>query len=157
LLLLAAVALPLPAAADPAEAPPPAAAGAPADARVVRRLQRARAFARGLNRAFAPVPAIDELPGSDTIACRCEDVSVAEVRAAQTDGAHSVYGAKLWTRAGMGRCQGRICGWGLARLTAAGGDVAAAGYNQPRIPIRPVRLDIVAAALADDADQIART
>jgi hypothetical protein len=52
----------------------------------------------------------------------------------------------------MGRCQGRICGWDVARIAAAG-DPARAGYNQPRIPIRPVALATVAAALDAPDDE----
>ena len=113
-----------------------------------RALQRARAFAATLNRAFVPPPAIDELANDSTIVCRCEEVTKAAVQSAIGDGARSVLGAKLWTRAGMGRCQGRMCGWDIARL-ASPGDPAAAGYNHPRIPIRPVPLSAVAATLDD--------
>ncbi len=113
---------------------------------VRRALERARAFVGVLNRAYVPPPAIDELAAGETIVCRCESVTRADVEAALRDGATGVLGAKLWTRAGMGRCQGRMCGWGVARL-ASPGDPAAAGFNQPRIPIRPVALDVVAAAM----------
>jgi NADPH-dependent 2,4-dienoyl-CoA reductase/sulfur reductase-like enzyme len=111
-----------------------------------RQLTRARAFVEPFNRRCAPPRAIDELAGDDTIVCRCERVTKAEIVAAYADGATGVLGAKLWTRAGMGRCQGRTCGWDVARL-AGGGDPQRAGYNRPRIPIRPVALAAVAAAM----------
>jgi NADPH-dependent 2,4-dienoyl-CoA reductase/sulfur reductase-like enzyme len=113
-----------------------------------RRLARARAFVHVLNRRTAPPRAIAELATPETIVCRCESVTKGEIAAAYADGASGVLGAKLWTRAGMGRCQGRMCGWDVARL-AGGGDPARAGYNRPRIPIRPVELALVAAATAD--------
>jgi NADPH-dependent 2,4-dienoyl-CoA reductase/sulfur reductase-like enzyme len=113
-----------------------------------RRLKRACAFAGALNRHSAPPRAIAELAAPDTIVCRCEGVTRAEIAAAYADGASGVLGAKLWTRAGMGPCQGRMCSWDIARL-ATGGDPARAGYNRPRIPIRPVPLALVAAAMAD--------
>jgi NADPH-dependent 2,4-dienoyl-CoA reductase/sulfur reductase-like enzyme len=135
------------AAADAGYAPPPA--GGVAD--VHRRLLRARAFVDVLNRAFVPPQAIDTLATDDTLVCRCECVTKGAIVAAMRDGATGLLGAKLWTRAGMGRCQGRMCGWGIARIVASG-DPAAAGYNQPRIPLRPVPLATVAAALdGDDA------
>jgi NADPH-dependent 2,4-dienoyl-CoA reductase/sulfur reductase-like enzyme len=111
-----------------------------------RRLERARAFVAPLNRIFTPPPAIDTLATDETIVCRCESVTAGEVRAALTDGATGVLGAKLWTRAGMGRCQGRMCSWGIARLASPEAP-AAAGFNQPRIPLRPVPLAQVAAAM----------
>ncbi len=113
---------------------------------VRRRLIRARAFVDVLNRTFVPPRAIDELAAGDTIVCRCESVTKDDVAAALADGATGVLGAKLWTRAGMGRCQGRMCAWGIARL-AAPGDPASAGFNHPRIPLRPVPLGLVAAAM----------
>ncbi len=117
-----------------------------------RRLTQARSFIDPLNRRFTPPAAIDDLAAPETIVCRCEDVTRAEVSDALRDGAAGVLGAKLWTRAGMGRCQGRICGWGVARL-ASPGDPAAAGFNHPRIPLRPISLALVAAALATEPEE----
>jgi hypothetical protein len=45
------------------------------------------------------------LPSSDTIVCRCEDVPYSRLRP------HTSWReAKLYTRCGMGPCQGRVCG-----------------------------------------------
>jgi NADPH-dependent 2,4-dienoyl-CoA reductase/sulfur reductase-like enzyme len=118
-------------------------------ANVRRRLMRARAFIAPLNRRFVPPAVIDALAADDTLVCRCECVPKSAIVEAMRDGATGVLGAKLWTRAGMGRCQGRMCSWGIARLVG-GGDPAAAGFNAPRIPLRPVPLASVAAAFADD-------
>jgi len=136
------------AAADAGRTTVPAAADI---AETRRRLARARAFVAPLNRRCVPPRAIDDLAHGDTIVCRCERVTQGEVARACADGAGGVLGAKLWTRAGMGRCQGRMCGWQIARIANAN-DPAQAGYNRPRIPIRPVPLALVAAALdAPDA------
>lgn len=110
-----------------------------------RRLHRARSFAEGLNRRFAPPPDLESLVTGDTVVCRCEDVTGADLREAIADGAATLYGVKAWTRAGMGRCQGRICGWTLARLIAGQTGVAVGqlGFNQPHIPLLPVPLTIV--------------
>jgi NADPH-dependent 2,4-dienoyl-CoA reductase/sulfur reductase-like enzyme len=123
---------------------------APARAGQRRRLARAAAFAAGINALYAPPPALAGLARADTIVCRCESVTAAEIRRAHDDGVESVYGAKAWTRAGMGRCQGRMCGWSIAQLLARDGNDARPGFNAPRIPLRPVSLDVVAAALDDD-------
>jgi NADPH-dependent 2,4-dienoyl-CoA reductase/sulfur reductase-like enzyme len=116
-----------------------------------RRLARARRFVAALNRAATPPRAVDELAEPSTIVCRCESITRGEITAALDDGAQGVLGVKLWTRAGMGPCQGRMCSWAIARI-ASPGNPARAGFNQPRIPIRPVPLGLVAAALSDGSD-----
>ena len=65
----------------------------------------AKRFARALNQTFAPRPELRALAQPDTIVCRCEDVTVESLQAAD-----SWREAKLHFRCGMGPCQGRICG-----------------------------------------------
>ncbi len=71
------------------------------------RLQSSRDnhFAEALNRAFALRPELKDLATPETVVCRCEDVTHAELRAHP-----SWRAAKLQTRCGMGPCQGRVCG-----------------------------------------------
>ena len=120
----------------------------------------ARAFARKLATLF-PFPAtmIEALP-RDEIVCRCEDVTRGAIESAIDDGATDAFSVKMWTRAGMGPCQGRMCGTGLAHIVAArtGQSVADAGYNRPHMPLRPVPLSTVEAALtpADPTSPIAQ-
>ena len=65
----------------------------------------ARQFTRLLGRTYALNPELRSLAAPDTILCRCEDVTIEEVRR------HASWrAAKLQTRVGMGSCQGRICG-----------------------------------------------
>ena len=45
----------------------------------------------------------------ETIVCRCEDITLADVRKAIADGWRTVDEIKRVTRAGMGPCQGRTC------------------------------------------------
>lgn len=45
----------------------------------------------------------------DMIICRCEEVTLGEIKQAIRDGARDVTGIKRRTRAGMGLCQGRTC------------------------------------------------
>lgn len=45
----------------------------------------------------------------DMLVCRCEEVTVGEIKEAIRQGAKDVTGVKLRTRAGMGLCQGRSC------------------------------------------------
>jgi len=62
-------------------------------------------FARRLDEAFALREELKKLPRPETLVCRCEDVvhKALCTRAGWRD-------AKLHTRAGMGACQGRVCG-----------------------------------------------
>lgn len=119
-----------------------------------RELTAARDFAAGLARLF-PFPAhLVEQMGSDEIVCRCEDVKRSDIDAAIADGASDAFSVKMWTRAGMGPCQGRICGSALSELIARrlGGVASDADYNRPHMPLRPVSLAVVEAALGRKAE-----
>lgn len=77
----------------------------------------------------------------DTVVCRCEDVTRAEIDAAARDGARDVNQLKAWTRCGMGPCQGRSCGDVAGALLARHvGSREAAGCFTGRAPLRPVSL-----------------
>ncbi len=45
----------------------------------------------------------------DLVICRCEEVAKKEIEKAIEDGARTIKGVKIRTRAGMGLCQGRTC------------------------------------------------
>lgn len=79
--------------------------------RLFARRARHAEFARTLSTAFALRDDLRHLAQDDTIVCRCEDVSWGSVRASG-----SMREAKLLTRAGMGACQGRVCGAALGYL-----------------------------------------
>ena len=117
--------------------------------RLVERRRRPAAFAAALATHFAPPAGLAAAITDDTVMCRCEDITAGEIRAALADGADDAFGAKLWTRAGMGLCQGRVCGFGLSRLIAAERDLdpEEVGFNAPRLPLRPVKLETMQAAL----------
>ena len=65
---------------------------------------RHRKFAAALEKAFALGPELRKLARADTFVCRCEDVRFD--RLAQCRNWRE---AKLYTRCGMGPCQGRVC------------------------------------------------
>lgn len=79
--------------------------------RLVSRRARHRRDAARLERAFGLRAELFALAESDTIVCRCEDV-----RWGALDRQWSTRQAKLYTRAGMGPCQGRVCGAALECL-----------------------------------------
>ncbi|WP_225838028.1 NAD(P)/FAD-dependent oxidoreductase [Streptomyces sp. NK08204] len=88
-------------------------------ARVRAAVARQRAFARAMSLAH-PVPAAwSSWLTDDTVVCRCEEVTAGAVRAACADGgAHDHRQVKQLTRAGMGWCQGRMCGPAVHCLAA---------------------------------------
>jgi NADPH-dependent 2,4-dienoyl-CoA reductase/sulfur reductase-like enzyme len=82
-----------------------------------RRLKVMKVFADGLNQAFPwPVRQVEQL-SDDTVLCRCETVSVGELRRTLREtGACEANRAKAFSRVGMGRCQGRYCGNAAAEI-----------------------------------------
>ncbi|MBL8300556.1 MAG: FAD-dependent oxidoreductase [Rhodanobacteraceae bacterium] len=66
---------------------------------------RSAHFARALRDAFVLRDELRNLAGDDTLLCRCENVTFAQVR-----GCRSQREARLHARLGMGHCQARICG-----------------------------------------------
>ena len=87
------------------------------------------------------VPAEDEI-----IACRCEEVSVGQIRRAARLGAQGPNQIKAFTRCGMGPCQGRICGPVVAAIAAdvLGKPIAEIGTWRPRAPFKPITVGALA-------------
>ncbi|MCX4704910.1 FAD-dependent oxidoreductase [Streptomyces sp. NBC_01373] len=78
---------------------------------------RLRAFFAALDSVYAPPAHWTEQVTDDTAVCRCEEVTGGAIRAAVTElGAGDLRTVKLLTRAGMGWCQGRVCGPAVAGL-----------------------------------------
>ncbi|SDB30859.1 FAD-dependent oxidoreductase [Belnapia rosea] len=98
-------------------------------------LRRALDFQAGLWRLFAAPPLDIVATPDETILCRCEEVTAGRLRAEQAAGIRSLAGLKKATRAGMGRCQGRMCSASVARLC---GVAEEAGFAAPRAPVKPV-------------------
>lgn len=115
-------------------------------ARVRGELARHRAFAVYLNRTFSVKPGLLDLVRDDTILCRCEEVTAGEVATAAREWDGSLRTIKLLTRAGMGPCQGRICGPLVAQVAAreSGRRIDEVGIDTPRPPIKPVPLGAIA-------------
>jgi NADPH-dependent 2,4-dienoyl-CoA reductase/sulfur reductase-like enzyme len=88
-----------------------AAAGRSVSTRLMSRCASHRRDAQSLGRAFALRSELFTLADADTIICRCEDV-----RWGALDRRWSARQAKLYTRIGMGPCQGRVCGTALECL-----------------------------------------
>lgn len=91
----------------------------PDDRALRRRRTTLRAFATAMHRAY-PVPqALLDRCADSTLVCRCEEVNAGAIRQAVEElGATDARTVKLLTRPGMGWCQGRVCGYATAHLTA---------------------------------------
>ena len=114
-----------------------------------KRLQ-ARAVAGVLGKMFQLKPGLCALAADDVPVCRCEEVSAGEVRAAIRNGVVQLNQLKPWTRAGMGRCQGRICDEILRQIVAAETGLPL-WEIQPftaRTPVKPVPLEVVGGPVA---------
>ncbi|HEY4321577.1 MAG TPA: FAD/NAD(P)-binding oxidoreductase [Gemmatimonadales bacterium] len=113
-----------------------AAAGSNAVTPRARRHQESgRAFARRLELTFAPRPELLALADATTVLCRCEDIAVGAI-----DPSWSQRQAKLWTRVGMGECQGAVCGPACQSLFGW-------TLNRPRAPLGTPRCATWADAL----------
>ncbi|MFI5257848.1 MAG: (2Fe-2S)-binding protein, partial [Gemmatimonadales bacterium] len=101
------------------------------------RLRRRRAAlhetAAAMEQAFAPRDDLRRVATSSTVVCRCEDVSLGAIRADW-----SSRQTKLYTRAGMGACQGRVCGTALEFLFGWPADSV-------RLPAQPALLSTIRA------------
>ncbi|HEX6577541.1 MAG TPA: NAD(P)/FAD-dependent oxidoreductase [Jiangellaceae bacterium] len=114
----------------------------------LRRRRRAqRAFAAAMHRVYAVPDGWLTWLDQSTPVCRCEEVTVAEIRTAVDHlGATDARTVKLFSRAGMGWCQGRMCAYATGCLTSA----ATGRRADPRsLAERPVAAPITLGALAD--------
>ncbi|AZP11487.1 NAD(P)/FAD-dependent oxidoreductase [Undibacterium parvum] len=85
-------------------------------------------FSQKLARYFSLRPELHQLCAADTLVCRCEDVSYAQLLA------HDNWrSAKLHTRCGMGACQGRICGAATQTLFNWDKDAGRLPFSNARI------------------------
>lgn len=115
-------------------------AGSPGRRRARRELSKAERFQRGLRKAF-PLPAdwaatVDD----DLIICRCERITAGAIRQSVTLlDAPDLNRSKAINRAGMGRCQGRMCSTACALLMKQAGTQP--GRLRAQAPIKPIPLN----------------
>jgi NADPH-dependent 2,4-dienoyl-CoA reductase/sulfur reductase-like enzyme len=76
-------------------------------------------FAQALSRSYPIRDGWKSWSNEDTVICRCEEVTLANIQESVTElGAEDSRTAKLFTRAGMGLCQGRVCSRNVAEIVA---------------------------------------
>ncbi len=118
-------------------------------------LARDREIRPFLDALYRPSPSVLVPPDDDTIACRCEEVSVGRIRRAVQLGAPGPNQLKAFTRCGMGPCQGRICGPIVSAVIAEarGVPIAEVGTYRPRAPYKPITVGALAGIGVDPTDQ----
>lgn len=79
----------------------------------------------------------------ETVMCRCEDISLAELKKLLADGARTLDELKRLGRLGMGPCQGRTCLPLAARLLAdhLGCPLEEITWPSARPPATPIPLE----------------
>jgi D-hydroxyproline dehydrogenase subunit alpha len=124
-----------------------------------RGTRRARAaltrFAGVMESVHAVQPGWTRWPSQETVICRCEEVTLGELRTAIGLGADDARSAKLLARPGMGWCQGRMCGHAVSAIIAAEGGRRGPGPGgEEAFASRPLAQPVplrVLAALAQDS------
>lgn len=83
----------------------------------------------------------------DVIVCRCEEVTLGEIKEAIRNGAKTVTEVKRRTRAGMGLCQGRSCETIVQRLLCEELNLSPEEVQpaRDRTPVRPINFGVLGA------------
>jgi thioredoxin reductase/bacterioferritin-associated ferredoxin len=119
------------------------------------RLRSLNRLADALHQIYAFRPGLTKAARDDTLLCRCEEITLGQVKQAVANGATDLHQVKLATRAGMGYCQGRFC-------SALVAPVIAEATGQPlsellpftvRSPIQPIPLRVLASGVVTKVEQ----
>ena len=88
---------------------------------------------------------MSEFNNDDMLVCRCEEITVGEIKQAIKEGAKDVTGVKRRTRAGMGLCQGRTCEKLVQQIINQELGITAkeTGISTPRPPVRPITFGVL--------------
>ena len=98
-----------------------------------------------LDRISYPRPGLFELANDDTVICRCEELTLGDIRSAIGKGTIEMNELKRMTRMGMGRCQGRMCAPAVQEIIARQTQTPAAEirYLNQRPPTKPVPIHVL--------------
>ena len=107
-----------------------------------RQCQAHRPLRRFLDTLYpAPLDLLKD-PPSETIICRCWEVTAGAIKSSAARGCDTADEVKSALRCGMGPCQGRMCGSSVQTLIAAARNTELSsieGFNI-RAPLKPLRL-----------------
>lgn len=122
-----------------------------------KRLNRLAHFRVALERALPyPKGLMASLP-NDTLVCRCEGVTAGDIRLGQDLRPQEINRVKAYTRVGMGRCQGRMCGIAAGEILAdeKGVSLEEVGRLRGQAPIKPLNIGTAGSAAQDDPNRAA--
>ncbi|MGB0466720.1 MAG: FAD-dependent oxidoreductase [Pontibacterium sp.] len=107
-----------------------------------KQLKQLNHFRRFIDRLYRPQDDQRLPTQADTVICRCEEKTLAQLREGFDQGACDPNELKSLTRCGMGPCQGRQCGHTVSELLAKWRNepVADVGYYRLRSPMRLLSL-----------------
>lgn len=110
-----------------------------------QKVDKLRAFGRALDLLAKPGPAFWDALDDDCIMCRCESITLAEIKQAGLEGVRDINDLKRRTRTGMGYCQGRYCGQMLNEiLWHHTGFEGKRELFSARLPLKPVTFATIA-------------
>jgi len=112
----------------------------------LRRLRSLSRLRMVLDEISRPRLGLDELATDETQVCRCEEVTLSEVREAGAAGARNLQALKLLSRLGMGPCQGRNCAPAMTSFLCHTYDLSpeTVGRINFRPPSKPVTFEALA-------------
>ncbi len=120
-----------------------------------RQLTRELAFRPFLDTLYQPAAQFRKPKSDDVTICRCEEITLGDIRSAASQGCMGPNQLKSFTRCGMGSCQGRQCGLTVSEVMAdlTQQPVTATGYYRIRAPIKPLSFGELATLSPDDNGQ----
>lgn len=115
---------------------------------------RMRLFARGLQRVYPVSSDWQMLVEEETTICRCEEVKRCDlIQSIEELGAEDGRTAKLFTRAGMGLCQGRVCGRNVSEIVASHRGSQVSDDERKFGTLRPIAAPISLGELGDGLEK----
>jgi len=120
-----------------------------------KRLNKFNRLRRVLDEMSMPGKGLYELAKDDTVLCRCEEITLKEIKEAMAVGtiqAKYFKDLKRMTRVGMGPCEGRMCGPALIEIMRHQPNASpeGPGYLLPRPSIKPIALGVLAASKQEE-------
>ncbi len=98
-----------------------------------------------------PAEALNDIP-DETVICRCEDITMGDIRKSVAAGYKTPKGLKTATRVTMGNCQGRTCGPVLYDMLGllTGQPKQSFGLFNTRPPLKPLSVEALAGFVEKD-------
>jgi bacterioferritin-associated ferredoxin len=121
---------------------------------LIRQRNRHLKYGRFVNQLCQLSPHLYTRIPDDVTVCRCEEITMGDIRKQLSNGFVTMNSIKKTTRCGMGNCQGRTCGPVLSDIISAlakrpHSDV---GFTLARSPVKAVSLDSFARMSNDTSD-----